>query len=507
MGSPAFLQTLIAQQRPQVILSNIASSSLAGIVEGLNREDVRWIHRINPEDIQSKPSLPAFEVLVGEDKFCAHYNHAKLLPYIKGLDSAIGNGADPTSVLQGLKRIIANGDAYQPPSGLAGQTHLIMRQPLFCNSSLGQITFELTNALLECGVPAVPQEEHAILFGNGCYRDEDWFRLNAPEKYERVRRNVCKEYDPESAITLHFALINAKGTYTYYGTFPSFGGREILYTTENHTVNKYELENITDRFGLILAPSAHVMRAYFKAGLDCRLGSVIPYGIDPLVCSPDIVPVQYPTKKHFKFLQTGLPEIHEKGFDLAIKAFCRAFSNRDDVSLILRILKIQQSDAWESQFEKLQLLVNEELAKPGAPEILLLETDAESNRRGDIYTGASCYVHPLRTESFGIPILEAMACGLPVIATPWSGPADFLSPQCAYTLQHSTPVADKKDDRVPNYYVQPELDHLIHCMRYAYEHEEEGKTLGQRASHMVHKNWTWKQAATKLAKLFFNGMQ
>jgi hypothetical protein len=30
-----------------------------------------------------------------------------------------------------------------------------------------------------------------------------------------------------------------------------------------------------------------------------------------------------------------------------------------------------------------------------------------------------------------------MACGLPAIATPWSGPADFLSPWYSYTLRHS----------------------------------------------------------------------
>ena len=507
MDSPAFLQMLIAQQQPHVILSNISSSSLAGIVAGLDREEVRWIHRIAPEDIRSAPSLPACEMLAGEDTFCAHYKQARLLPYINGLNPAIDNGADPTSVLQDLKKIILNGDASQPSSGLASQTHLIIRQQLFSNSSLGQITFELTNALLEIGAPVVAQEEHAISRGNGSYRDEDWFRLNAPGKHERVRCNVRKKYDPENAITLHFESLHANGPCSHFGTFPSLGGREILYITENHNVNRDELWRLTDNFGLILAPSAHVLRAYFEAGLNRRSGSVVPFGVDPLVCSSKIAPVQYPTKKHFKFLQTGLPEIHEKGFDLTIKAFGRAFSNRDDVSLILRIPRIQQSDFWRSQFESLRLLVNEELARPGAPEILLFETDGESNPLGGIYTGASCYVHPLRTESFGLPILEAMACGLPVIATPWSGPADFLSPQCAYTLQHSAPVAGNNNGSAHSHYVQPELDHLIHCLRYVYEHEEESKTQGQRASHLVHKNWTWKQAATRLAKIFFNGMQ
>jgi glycosyltransferase involved in cell wall biosynthesis len=145
-------------------------------------------------------------------------------------------------------------------------------------------------------------------------------------------------------------------------------------------------------------------------------------------------------------------------------------------------------------------LVHEELAAPAAPEILLIEKDVPFNRRGGVYTGADCYVHPLRAEGFAMTILEAMACGLPVIATPWSGPADILSPLWAYTIRHSGPVPERNQNGdILRFHVEPELEHLIYLMRYVYEHQAEARNVGRKAAGVAHGNWTWKHAAVKLA--------
>ena len=504
MVSSTFLQTLLSQQRPQVVLTSLPASALSGIREYLNRENMRWIHRIIPDDIQSVQDPSVSTILVGEESQCANFSNSKFVPYLEGADPAIRHGADPTAMLQRLKDVIVNGSGKRPVNS-SGQTHLVMRQQLFCNSSVAQVMFELTNALIELGIPTVPQEEHAIFSQDGyILREEELVRSGAPDKYERIRRCLGTEYDPESSITIHFALLQSLKRITRYGTFQSLCGREVLYTTGNHAVASSDVRQLMGSFGMVLAPSKYVLQPYFEAGLSRKCGAVIPHGIDPLVYSPKIAPFQYSTKKRFKFLQTSFPWVHEKGFDLTIKAFSRAFSYRDDVSLILRIPRIKDPSVRKSRFGRLEALVQEALVKPGAPEILLLEMDVELNRRGGIYTGADCYVHPLRAEGFGMTILEAMACGLPVIATPWSGSADFLSPRWAYLLHHSGPVPEKaKDGKVLRYHVEPELDHLVSLMRYTYEHEDEGNTLGQKAAHVAREEWTWRHAAAKLALLFF----
>ncbi|MDO9221425.1 MAG: glycosyltransferase, partial [Thiobacillus sp.] len=44
----------------------------------------------------------------------------------------------------------------------------------------------------------------------------------------------------------------------------------------------------------------------------------------------------------------------------------------------------------------------------------------------EIYAAADVFVFPSKTDTFGLVLLEAMACGLPVAAYPVSGPIDVL---------------------------------------------------------------------------------
>ena len=42
------------------------------------------------------------------------------------------------------------------------------------------------------------------------------------------------------------------------------------------------------------------------------------------------------------------------------------------------------------------------------------------------YRSADCFVFPSRTDTFGLVMIEALACGLPVAAFPVAGPLDIL---------------------------------------------------------------------------------
>lgn len=65
----------------------------------------------------------------------------------------------------------------------------------------------------------------------------------------------------------------------------------------------------------------------------------------------------------------------------------------------------------------------------------------EGRRVGDelveCYASADVFVFPSRTDTFGIVLLEAMACGLPVAAYPVTGPVDIVSPGRTGVLSES----------------------------------------------------------------------
>ncbi|AMK18625.1 MULTISPECIES: glycosyltransferase family 4 protein [Sphingobium] len=46
------------------------------------------------------------------------------------------------------------------------------------------------------------------------------------------------------------------------------------------------------------------------------------------------------------------------------------------------------------------------------------------------YAGADVFVFPSRTDTFGLVMIEALACGTPVAAYPVTGPIDIVTPEC-----------------------------------------------------------------------------
>ena len=62
------------------------------------------------------------------------------------------------------------------------------------------------------------------------------------------------------------------------------------------------------------------------------------------------------------------------------------------------------------------------------PDALFLGSKSGEELAG-CYAGADVFVFPSRTDTFGLVIIEALACGTPVAAYPVQGPVDILSPE------------------------------------------------------------------------------
>jgi glycosyltransferase involved in cell wall biosynthesis len=125
-----------------------------------------------------------------------------------------------------------------------------------------------------------------------------------------------------------------------------------------------------------------------------------------------------------------------------------------------------------------------------------------------------CFVFPTRGEGYGLPPVEAMAVGLPVIATNWSGPADYMKESHSYPLNYKLVDMPRNFDangkeidfrgypkdlaRDGQQWAEPDVDHLIELMRRVYENRAESKKKGKAAQAYVRRWLTAEQTTKKL---------
>lgn len=67
----------------------------------------------------------------------------------------------------------------------------------------------------------------------------------------------------------------------------------------------------------------------------------------------------------------------------------------------------------------------------------------------EVYAAADVFVFPSKTDTFGLVLLEAMACGLPVAAYPVTGPIDVLGNSSAGAMHEDLRMACMEALRIP----------------------------------------------------------
>lgn len=119
-------------------------------------------------------------------------------------------------------------------------------------------------------------------------------------------------------------------------------------------------------------------------------------------------------RENFNFVSTG-SLVPNKRMDLLIKAFHKTFHKNKKVNLYIF------GEGFERR--KLEKLISE----LGMKEQIFLKGLVDREAIAKTMNESDCFVLASQLETFGVACIEAMAAGLPIIATKCGGPEDFIT--------------------------------------------------------------------------------
>lgn len=130
------------------------------------------------------------------------------------------------------------------------------------------------------------------------------------------------------------------------------------------------------------------------------------------------------------------------------------------------------------------------LKVPNRVEFMGLVPHAETNK---FYDNADIFVLPSIRECGGAVVLEAMSRGLPVIATDWGGPADYITAETGFLI--------KPESRT---YMVDEFARIINLLS---EKPELRYSIGQAAIARIKQHFLWDKKIERIVEIYQLAME
>ena len=166
-----------------------------------------------------------------------------------------------------------------------------------------------------------------------------------------------------------------------------------------------------------------------------------------------------------------------------VDAFEAAFAQHDRVRLVLKVTNADKDPELSRYLAALE-------QRNGR--CLVLRQHMETRELAGLFGAADCYVSPHRTEGFGLTVAEAMALGVPVIATDYGGTVDFLTEDVGFPLRYRLVEIDRSHGPYAKgaIWPDPSREHLQELLRYVVANPRAASAKGVLAQKRIIKEYS-----------------
>lgn len=188
-----------------------------------------------------------------------------------------------------------------------------------------------------------------------------------------------------------------------------------------------------NKMSAVIVPSTHTKKTLANSGRLISPVYVIPESFYDEILNSRETKTEFNFSTSFNFLVFGQitgsnPENDRKNLFYTLKWIFEEFKDEKDVGIIFKANSGKMTKIDRAITSKFVNQIVKEVRKSEFPRVHLIHGNMKNDEMIDLmnHPSVKCMVSLTRGEGFGLPLLEAAAVGLPIIATNWSGHTDFL---------------------------------------------------------------------------------
>ena len=275
-----------------------------------------------------------------------------------------------------------------------------------------------------------------------------------------------------------------------------FRGRHIQWTVFETTKIPDQVRAVLDPADAIWVPSSWGRDILVVNGYDPDRIDIVPEGVD-LQWHPG---TRIEPNQRLRFLAVGKYETR-KGLADLVRSWRDGYANDPGVELVIKTW------AWRDAETRYQELIS---SIQGMGNVTVLWGYATDAQMLELYHSADAFILPTRGEGWGLPIIEAAACGLPIITIPYSGQTEYLDniDTSVVPIAYDLHPADDTDlefcypraDRDWGFWAVPREDAIVQAIAHARSNIDMLRYHANRNSDTIRERYSWINSVDRAIK-------